>query len=372
MRNILILLLGAVAIGALSYFCFLEKSKLIESDLISKAKSAYIDKNMDWVKTDISGSDLEMTRVLTLKGTTTTQELKDRAEKIALSIDGVDGVDNQIVVSKPPKVIVVKKSPPPIKVTPPPAPKVVSPYIITIKRDSDSKILLTGYVPDRSSHDELLEHIYSLFDKERVVDNLKESGSAPDGWIESAKLSISNLNSVDYGEFKMVEYNLTFKGYTDSIDNRELILQSFKDNLKNSYSGEYTIDVPKNIERRHICQKEFKEILSSNKIHFKYNSADLKKSSSKLLDQLASIIKKCPDEVISIEGHTDSDGSKSYNLKLSNSRAKSVKEYLINIGISKDRLEAIGYGESKPIASNKTRDGKAENRRIEFKIKGVE
>ena len=69
-----------------------------------------------------------------------------------------------------------------------------------------------------------------------------------------------------------------------------------------------------------------------------------------------------------IEGHTDSRGSDRYNLRLSQGRANSVRSYLIRRGIDPVRMEAVGYGEQKPIGSNRTRAGRAQNRRVEFFI----
>jgi OOP family OmpA-OmpF porin len=80
---------------------------------------------------------------------------------------------------------------------------------------------------------------------------------------------------------------------------------------------------------------------------------------------------KCPDASIEIGGHTDSDGSEAYNKRLSQSRASAVKSYLTNKGMSENRLTAVGYGELDPVANNGTKEGKAKNRRIEFKVKGV-
>jgi len=69
-----------------------------------------------------------------------------------------------------------------------------------------------------------------------------------------------------------------------------------------------------------------------------------------------------------IEGHTDSKGSDAYNLKLSKQRAAAVRDYLIESGIVGTRIEATGLGESQPTASNATEEGRAENRRVEFKV----
>ena len=71
---------------------------------------------------------------------------------------------------------------------------------------------------------------------------------------------------------------------------------------------------------------------------------------------------------IEIRGHTDSKGSDSYNLRLSENRAKAVFEYLISKGISEKRLQYKGYGKTMPIDTNDTEEGRANNRRVEFKI----
>ena len=71
---------------------------------------------------------------------------------------------------------------------------------------------------------------------------------------------------------------------------------------------------------------------------------------------------------IEIGGHTDSKGSAEYNKKLSNDRAQSVVNYLIENGISASRLTYIGYGKDQPVATNETEEGRQENRRVEFKV----
>jgi outer membrane protein OmpA-like peptidoglycan-associated protein len=87
-----------------------------------------------------------------------------------------------------------------------------------------------------------------------------------------------------------------------------------------------------------------------------------------LLDEVAQVLKDKPNIYVRIEGHTDSRGNADYNLKLSQGRATSVRTYLVGKGIGPERMEAIGYGKNKPIASNNTRVGRAANRRVEFFI----
>ncbi len=104
-------------------------------------------------------------------------------------------------------------------------------------------------------------------------------------------------------------------------------------------------------------------------ITFDFNSAVIKPASYPVLDDAARVLKAKPTMRVEIGGHTDSVGSDSYNMKLSNDRARSVRDYFIRYhNIDPSRLLAVGYGESQPIADNRTRSGRDMNRRIEFKV----
>jgi outer membrane protein OmpA-like peptidoglycan-associated protein len=103
-------------------------------------------------------------------------------------------------------------------------------------------------------------------------------------------------------------------------------------------------------------------------VHFDINKASLRPESFKALDKLAQVLTIKNNLKVEIAGHTDSDGDEEENMKLSQSRAESVIKYLITKGITKERLIAVGYGESEPIAENDTASGKQENRRTEARI----
>ncbi|RZS93435.1 OmpA family protein [Aquimarina brevivitae] len=107
--------------------------------------------------------------------------------------------------------------------------------------------------------------------------------------------------------------------------------------------------------------------LSTNAIQFKSGSDALLTESYKTIREIAQVLEDNADVRIKIIGHTDSDGSESSNLELSKERAKAVKNSLINqYGIAADRITTDGKGESDPVASNDTSEGKAQNRRVEF------
>lgn len=103
-------------------------------------------------------------------------------------------------------------------------------------------------------------------------------------------------------------------------------------------------------------------------IYFAFNSADILANSQKVLDEFIVFLNDHPTLQIGIEGHTDNVGSDEFNLILSENRAKAVYNYLVNNGIDANRLQYKGFGESSPIATNDTEEGRAMNRRTEFVI----
>ena len=107
-------------------------------------------------------------------------------------------------------------------------------------------------------------------------------------------------------------------------------------------------------------------------ILFESDKSLLDKRSFPELDRLIQILKQNPEIKIEIQGHTSTGRTEDFNLKLSQERADAVANYLLEKGIEKERIQAKGYGSSKPIAPNTTEANKAKNRRVSFKILGSE
>lgn len=104
-------------------------------------------------------------------------------------------------------------------------------------------------------------------------------------------------------------------------------------------------------------------------IVFEFDQSDILDGSERTLDAVATVLQRSPELRVEIGGHTDSIGSEAYNEGLSERRATSVRDYLVqNHGIDADRLKAVGYGESRPIFSNETPTGRTLNRRVEFEV----
>jgi outer membrane protein OmpA-like peptidoglycan-associated protein len=123
------------------------------------------------------------------------------------------------------------------------------------------------------------------------------------------------------------------------------------------------------------CPKKYNLVVVTDKkieikqtVYFDTNKATIKKVSFPLLDEVAQALKDNPTLKIEVQGHTDSQGNDKFNLKLSQNRASSVRTYLIKAGVAAERMTAKGYGENVMIADNRTAEGRAQNRRVEFVI----
>jgi OOP family OmpA-OmpF porin len=103
-----------------------------------------------------------------------------------------------------------------------------------------------------------------------------------------------------------------------------------------------------------------------DKVYFEFNKYNVDPKSFKLLDDVVTVMNQNPDITIEVGGHTDSKGGDSYNKKLSQKRVDSVRQYIIGKGIKDSRITAVGYGEERPIDTNRTNEGRANNRRVEF------
>jgi OOP family OmpA-OmpF porin len=270
-----------------------------------------------------------------------------------------------------------------------------------ILKNAQGKILLDGYVENKDEHDKLINHAYKLFGKENVVNNLVEKSNAPKDWIYINEFSLDKLKDVDYGDMNITNTSYVFNAHLPSNDKKLDFLNSIREVMSNPenhygrYRGDYIVTAPiagakpiKNLDEKirskdkivknkitkSPCQIALDDAISSRKIHFDYDKDNIKQESYIILDDVVRALKNCDLEsldMLEIAGHTDSIGSSIYNKRLSQKRANNIKAYLVNHGFNSNKIKAAGYGESKPIASNMTKDGRAKNRRIEFIVKGV-
>ena len=120
--------------------------------------------------------------------------------------------------------------------------------------------------------------------------------------------------------------------------------------------------------QRQQAENELKLIVN-DKILFNVNSSVLRTSALPTLNQIAGVLNRYPDARVVVTGYTDSTGTEAYNVALSKRRSESVRNYLISRGVDAARITAVGLGESDPIDTNQTAEGRQRNRRVEFFVK---
>ena len=110
------------------------------------------------------------------------------------------------------------------------------------------------------------------------------------------------------------------------------------------------------------------KVKMKSKILFNFDSFELKDTAKVELEKISKVLVKYPENVIVVEGHTDSSGEEDYNQTLSENRAKAVTDYLVSLGLADNSITFVGYGEAMPVASNDTPEGQEQNRRVEVDI----
>lgn len=178
--------------------------------------------------------------------------------------------------------------------------------------------------------------------------------------LETGKLMIESYSNQGTGEFLLCIPS--GKDYALNVNKDGYLFHSENFSLKNYKSLE-----PYKLEIQLQKLRPGASIVLNN-VFFETNKWDLKPESMVELNKLADLLKANPDKKIEIGGHTDNVGSDEANMTLSNNRAASVVTYLVKQGIDASRLTSKGYGETLPVASNETDEGRAKNRRTEFKI----
>lgn len=153
---------------------------------------------------------------------------------------------------------------------------------------------------------------------------------------------------------------------------KKITTSNLRDNAMRTDAVEVDNTNSENIEESYVTEAKKDEanllVLDTNKLNFDYNSANIKDEYNSILEKVKKYIED-KNLKISIIGYTDSKGTKSYNKELSLRRAESIEERLIALGLAPERIvETVGKGDSNPIASNDSEDGRAKNRRIEIKI----
>jgi len=167
-----------------------------------------------------------------------------------------------------------------------------------------------------------------------------------------------------YGEvnLKYIEHEDKFLYLIGQWDNIEDVYPTWNELIEKGFDEAIVRSV--NVDE--IANFQLDETFVLNNVQFDYNSWEISTEVALELQQLVDLLVLYPALNISIEAHTDSEGEEGKNMTLSIKRAEAVQEFLIIAGIEEERIAAKGFGESVPIESNETEEGKSKNRRVEF------
>jgi OOP family OmpA-OmpF porin len=246
------------------------------------------------------------------------------------------------------------------------------PYIFQANKDPVAvTVTFTGYVPDNNVHAALVAAAGRKFFDGKVVDNLKASVGAPSGFANAATVALGALSRLSTGSLIIADREVKLSGDALYGIAADQIRASLAADLPRGWkaTAEISVRPAATPVDATICQQLFTDLFGKGKIRFETGRATIDPDSAGLLDRLVETASRCPAVNIEIAGHTDGAGEDAANQALSEKRAQAVVDYLVRAGLPLERLTAVGYGSTRPVASNDTDEGKAQNRRIEFVVK---
>ncbi|WP_343730643.1 OmpA family protein [Duganella sp.] len=226
------------------------------------------------------------------------------------------------------------------------------------------QIVVNGAVSDEASKAALLAQLRALYGVERVIDQVSISPvSLPPNWNGYVqKLIGPHLKLISKGELKIDGTNVTVRGEVAN----EMQRQQIASDIAVSLSPSYTVN---NGLRVSAAEQDLLDAaLDKRIIEFDSGKATLTASGQAILDEMAAALQKVKGKKVEVIGHTDNIGLRDSNLALSQARAEAVRTYLSGKGVKPEMVMVSGQGPDRPVAENTTAEGRARNRRIEFRV----
>lgn len=226
-------------------------------------------------------------------------------------------------------------------------------------------VVVAGTVPDEATRQAILQRARELYGADRVVDQLGVGAVvAPPHWAGYVQKVLStDLKQVSRGQLAIHGNTIDLKGEVAN----EAVRQQLASQISTQLNPTYT--VRNGLHVRADEQSVIDSALANRIIEFESGSAVLTPAGRAVLDELVAPLRSLPaHRKVQVVGHTDSVGSRESNIALSAARADAVKAYLVSRQVPAQMIEASGVGPDRPVASNATAEGRARNRRIEFRI----
>jgi OmpA-OmpF porin, OOP family len=233
---------------------------------------------------------------------------------------------------------------------------------------ADGKVTLNGLLPDEATRKQLLAEAKKTFGDGNITDLTRVSGNiAPVGWMSSLPKTFASVKSLASGSLSFNNGDVSIKAEVPVQEDKSALLQQVSNAVGNNLRVNDQITLA--AAPSGPLQNRLNDLLIDRLIEFQSSDDTLTTTGKALLDEALPIIREAKQGTIEIAGHTDSRGDPTFNQELSKARAEAVRDYLVAKGIDTNRLKAVGYGPSRPIADNSTPQGQKINRRIEFSVK---
>jgi OmpA-OmpF porin, OOP family len=251
------------------------------------------------------------------------------------------------------------------------------PAEFTATLGEDGKLELRGRLTDERQRQAVDAFARSAFSGADVRTGTRIDDALPDGWPIRVLAGLKALAEVDNGKLLVRADTVEVTGVTGSTAARGKITQILSEALgqgqtfKVNVRYDEALDPIASLPTPEECVADVNAVIARTKITFTPSSAEIATTARPVLDELATILSKCPPIQMEIGGHTDAQGSEGGNQSLSQARAEAVLLGLQGRRVDVSGMTAVGYGEAKPIADNQTEEGREANRRIEFVLKGT-
>ena len=254
--------------------------------------------------------------------------------------------------------------------------EVTNPDFLRISKDVNNNITVFGAIPDNSTKSLILDIIsaYLLHDKIDDFTVIKVGNSLLN--LDLISNGIKSLVHLESGELVFPEQGFYLAGKASSVAKHDALIQYLNSEFRvEDYVLNIAIDEKVMLERllsQEECMSGVDGITANKKITFDSGSIEINSQTRDIIVELAKILQQCGHWSWEIGGHTDNQGRESMNLELSTKRAEAVLFALELEGVPIDNIVAKGYGESSPIATNRTKTGRELNRRIVIDLKATE
>ncbi|NKX45591.1 OmpA family protein [Roseicyclus persicicus] len=240
--------------------------------------------------------------------------------------------------------------------------------------ESGGRMQLRGRLPEGPVGRSVEAFARALFGGQTTDIATRPVSDLPEGWAVRAMAGLEALSQLNDGTMTLEPETLILRGNTGNPEAVSDLTRFLSAELGQAAAFELQVtylealDPIASLPSPEECVERVREIQAETKIIFDPGSVEINEAAGEILDRIAAVLPDCRHVRMEISGHTDSQGREEMNLNLSQSRADAVLNGLLARNVLVSNLTAQGYGESQPIASNETEEGREQNRRIEFRL----